>query len=375
MTSPSTRVLFVDLARAIAVLFMIQGHTIQVLLDPQYQGSLLFDGWLYLRGLTSCAFLLLSGFSFSLATSRHWNDYVAATPRLWRRLFRFGVFLMLGYAMRIPIRPLSDFARATTDQWRSFAVVDILQLVAVTLAALQALVWLSGTRRRLAVSSLGLAGAIVLLAPLAWQIQWHAVLPVWLASYLSPGTGSLFPLFPWAAYILFGASLGAWFTTWGERQSADGASRAFLRMGTGLIAAGVVLHLIPFSPYGPLDFWKISPNLFLVKTGSVLLVLSAVARASRTMAALPPVVSALSRESLVIYLVHICILYGSIWSDGLYQRVGPRLGPAPTFGWIVFLLISMSVLAWVWHECKRRSVQVPALVRVAVTAGLVYAIA
>ncbi len=375
MTRPATRVLFVDLARAIAVLFMVQGHTLQVLLAPHYQDNVLFDGWLYLRGLTSCAFLMLSGFSLSLATSRHWDDYRAVTPRLWRRLSRLGLFLVLGYAMRIPVRPLSDLANVSAEQWRSFTVVDILQVVAATLAAVQALAWISRTRQRLALTSAVAAGAVVLLTPLAWRIEWGPHSPVALTAYLSGRSGSLFPLFPWAAYILFGAALGSWFTTWRERQTADAASRVFLAIGAGMVAAGVALHQVPLSPYGPLDFWTISPNLFLVKAGSVLLVFAAVARASRSLVALPPVVSALGRESLVIYFVHVCILYGSIWGDGLFQRIGPHLDPVPTFGWVLFLLAAMSLLAWLWHECKRLSVELPVVIRAVVAVGLFYAIA
>lgn len=56
-----SRILFIDLARAVAVLLMVQGHTIDALLAPEYRTSLQYNAWLYLRGLTSCTFLFLSG--------------------------------------------------------------------------------------------------------------------------------------------------------------------------------------------------------------------------------------------------------------------------------------------------------------------------
>jgi uncharacterized membrane protein len=372
MSTAPQRVVFVDLVRAAAVLFMIQGHTLQVLLGPGHQSGPFFNTWLFLRGLTSCAFLMLSGFSFSLATDRHWDAYRADTPRLRRRLARFGAFLLLGYAMRIPTRPLSHLWQSSHAQWQAFSQVDILQLVAVTLALLQAATWLARSRRGLAVSALGAAGLVVAATPLLWRADRTTGLPLWVASYLSDRTGSLFPLFPWAAYILFGAAAGLWFVA--RRERSGGAAVAFLVGGLGMLAAGLVSQSVPLAPYGPIDFWRVSPSLFLVKSGSVLVLLSAAVWLTRAWTAVPRLVSVLSRESLTVYLVHLCILYGSIWNDGLVQVIGPHLGVAATAGWAAFLVVAMSLLAWTWHECKQRSGGLSAAIRAVVTVGLVYAI-
>ncbi len=398
MPETSRRLLFVDLARAVAVLFMIQGHTIAVLLGPEYQGGAVFNFWLYLRGLTSCGFLMLSGFSFSLATDRHWAEYTTPTLRLRRRFVRFGAFLLLGYAMRIPVRPLSKIGGISAEQWQAFTAVDILQIVAVTLAALQVLVWLAGNRRRLAIGAFAACSVVVLVTPFVWKVDWNALVPVAAASYMSTANGSIFPLFPWAAYILFGAALGAWFASDREQRAgargsdaasggsllmsgvrrliapADG-SRVFLGAGALMIAAAIVLNRVPLSPYGHIEFWATSPNLFLMKSGSVLLLLTPAVWLTRSRPSLPRLVSVLSRESLTIYFVHVCILYGSIWNDGLFQAIGPHLTLLPTLGWILFLAASMSLLAWLWHECKRASSQFSALIRAAVVLALFYAIA
>src|SRR3954462_13318971 len=72
----SPRVIFIDLARALAVVFMLYGHAIDGLLDPGYRTGTWFVVWTFQRGLTSCLFLLLSGFAFSIATARHWVLHV-----------------------------------------------------------------------------------------------------------------------------------------------------------------------------------------------------------------------------------------------------------------------------------------------------------
>ena len=69
------RVIFIDLARALAAVFMLYGHTVSALLAPRYQTGTWFDIWVFQRGLTSTLFLLLSGFAFSIATGRHWSSH------------------------------------------------------------------------------------------------------------------------------------------------------------------------------------------------------------------------------------------------------------------------------------------------------------
>ena len=141
-----------------------------------------------------------------------------------------------------------------------------------------------------------------------------------------------------------------------------------------MIAAAVLLHRVPLAPYGPIEFWATSPNLFLAKGGSVLVLLSAAACLTRWRRTVPRAVSILSGESLTVYFVHVCILYGSIWNDGLYQAIGPRLGLAETAGWAAILIGSMALLAWLWHACKHASWEMSAAIRTALAVVLVYVI-
>jgi surface polysaccharide O-acyltransferase-like enzyme len=70
-----------------------------------------------------------------------------------------------------------------------------------------------------------------------------------------------------------------------------------------------------------------------------------------------PIISALARESLTVYLIHLCILYGSIWNTGLRQIVGPHLTPLECVKVICVLLLSMILLAYTWNLYKRNESQ------------------
>ena len=176
----SHRVIFIDLARALAVVMMVYGHTASALLAPQYRAGPWYDAWQFQRGLTSSLFLLLGGFAFSIATSRHWVSHIQWSPAIVKRVRRFSLFILLGYALHIPVSRLADLGNATDERWRSFLAVDVLQLVGVTFILIQMLVMM--TRSRRVFMAVCFPGAMIIAAtPWVWR---HAggVLPLALAA-------------------------------------------------------------------------------------------------------------------------------------------------------------------------------------------------
>ena len=110
------------------------------------------------------------------------------------------------------------------------------------------------------------------------------------------------------------------------------------------------MHAVAWTPYGAIDFWTVSPNLFLVKTGAVLIGLAAVIWVTRARTRLPGVLTALSRESLLVYVAHLALLYRPIFGIAVFRAVGPRLGPWPVAASAVLLMGAMSALAWGWYQ-------------------------
>src|SRR5262245_15133155 len=151
---------------------MLYGHTVSALLAPRYQTGTWFELWVFQRGLTSTLFLLLSGFAFSIATGRHWGSHGRISSAVIRRLRRFSLFILLGYALHFPVARFADLAYATPERWRSFLAVDVLQLIGVTFIGVQILVMLTRSRRAFGWTAFAGAVALVLLTPLFWQVDW-----------------------------------------------------------------------------------------------------------------------------------------------------------------------------------------------------------
>jgi uncharacterized membrane protein len=364
------RVIFIDLGRFLALVFMLYGHTVSALLAPDYQHGTWFDLWQFQRGLTSSLFLLLSGFAFSVATSRHWGSHQRVSPAVFRRARRFGLFILLGYALHFPVPSIRMLPAATADQWRSFLAVDVLQLIGVTFLGVQGLVLLTRSRRVFTIAAFVLALAILAWTHTVWAVDWSRLIPPALAAYLSQASGSLFPLFPWATYVLFGAGLGQIYVGWGAAHLSRYAAFVLLVPGAAMLMWGWALLSTDGASWSS-DPWNFMPIQVPIRIGTCLIILAAIAVASKRLSHLPRLFAAVAQETLPIYFVHLCIVYGSIWNSGLAQAFGAVLNPVETLAMVLLLLAAMAALGWYWHWVKHARPRLARWTTAAVAAVLI----
>ncbi len=175
-----TRIVAVDLARLAAIVFMVQGHTLDVLLASEYRQGAIFNGWLFLRGLTAPIFLVVAGCSFFLATARNGMFNCTDNATIMRRLARFSGFIAIGYIMHMPARSLSTLRTVDAAGFQSWTQVDVLQCIGITLIALQLLALMARTVQRFAVIAAVAAVLIVVITPLAWAVDGNRFLPPFL---------------------------------------------------------------------------------------------------------------------------------------------------------------------------------------------------
>ncbi len=133
---PNKRIVLLDVMRAWAVLMMIQGHSIDALLSDSYYNSdsLLFNIWLFNRGLTAPIFLFGSGFAYVIATFRKMSagDSLPKSV-IFKRLRWIGVLFLIGSLMHLPAGTIGDMFTLTPETWQRFFNVDVLRLMSVTL--------------------------------------------------------------------------------------------------------------------------------------------------------------------------------------------------------------------------------------------------
>lgn len=356
-TNP-TRLVAVDVARVLAIIFMIQGHTLDVLLAPEYRQGLFYNIWLFLRGLTAPMFFLLAGVAFTLSSTKHWDSYRTTSPQFFRRLRKFTWFIALGYILHFPVKSFADFKFLDATGWQSWLESDVLQCIGVTLIGMQLLILASRTPARFAIVSALLGCGIVFASSSIWTASASMQhLPLWLASYVSGNTGSWFPIFPWSAFVLIGSALGYVFTTH-QQSTADCClpTVPLLSIGSLLALLGMILLYEFPPPMGdntPADVWKANPAFFLSRLGLVIIILGIVGWITNRIRVPYHAIRCVAEESLLIYFVHICILYGCVWHTGVADCVGAILPPTGVVPWITVLVISMLVLGWTWNQFKK----------------------
>jgi uncharacterized membrane protein len=174
-------------------------------------------------------------------------------------------------------------------------------------------------------------------------------MPPALAPYLDEQTGSTFPLFPYAAFVLAGTVAGA---TLG-RQAAPQRHRRETRAGLVLLGLGLALTLLL---RGRVDFWKISPGYVLLRLAFLVLLLRIVeAVASRGLAGTKPL-ALLGRETLLVYVLHLMLLYGGVlFGPSLLLAFSDRLSFPVVLGILGGMLPVLLAAAWAWNRAKAAS--------------------
>jgi len=339
----NNRIQYLDLMRAFAVVMMLQGHTIHVLLADEYRtfDSLIYTIWHSLRGFTAPVFMFTAGVVFAYLFNNK-NLTFKKNPRVKKGIKRAVTLLVIGYLLRYPTYKVFDFSDVTIAQWTIFFAVDALHLIAVGLLLIILLEWFS---QKLSIKNLNvyliINLTIFLLSPLVNNIDWTNWLPVPLASYLYFDMGSIFPLFPYAGYIFAGAALGA-FLAMNPQKYNEVKFNMYLGIAGLILAAASKIIALYFS--SPLD-WNENIFLSFYRIGVVLIFNSLIALVSIKIRTIPKFILTFGRLSLIIYVVHLVIVYGSAWSIGMYQLIGRSVNLELTIITALLMIFLMIILS------------------------------
>jgi uncharacterized membrane protein len=346
------RIVFLDLLRALAVMMMMEGHTIDVLLLDEYR-SYDYPGfklWQFTRGLTAPIFLLTVGTVFVYllrSTALPFRD----NPRVAKGVKRALLLFALGYLLRFPSPSVIGVFSAPDEQWRAFWTVDVLQLIGMGILLLLFGAFLS---EKLRLNELAVFGCGCLFffafAPFGWN-EW---LPAPIAAYFYSGSGSLFPLFPWAGYVMFGGVLGFYLAGDGRQLEPSGLSRRLIVTGMALLALYYYAGHLKAAGYGSAHFWASNPDLALLRLGSVFLLIVPIALLSARVRAVPPTLLTVGRRTLPIYLLHLVILYGSPWNPGIHRMCDKCLPLRLSLSAVLLMQVLMIGLAVAYDKVEFR---------------------
>lgn len=369
------RVHVLDFIRLVAMLLMIQGHTLDAFLDPAgiNWDTFHWNAWVHLRGLTAPLFLMVSG-AVTVLGVKYDEDGRVARAVVRRRVLMALLVIGIGYLMVFPANRIADLRWLSKDLWQAFFRVNILQLNGVSLLLLTAVLSLAKTVRRYAVWSLAIAFGIFFLAPIVTSVDWFHWLPEGLAAYLSFSHGSLFPVFPFSAYMFLGVGLGALLMQAPEDRRVRWFRLACLSASAAFLALGLLLGKLPTTWLPEHDLYKTGHAYTMLRLGFALLVFALLAWVSEALPRLSAACAGMGRKSLYVYVGHLVLIYGTPWTPGLstahFHAFAFR--DAAVFVPVIGGLTFGGILFWDW--IKSRSESVSTFVHASVVFALAYAL-
>jgi uncharacterized membrane protein len=359
--------------RGFAVVLMVMGHSIDAVLSQQVRATDTFQIYDAVRGFTAPLFLFISGFAFSVVTTKRWNDYLMFGTVTRKRVSRLLWLLALGYALHFPFFSLNKLLHNTRpEEYAMLFQVDILHCLVVTMLMLHALVAFVRTQERFMRVLGGLSIGIIVGGPFVWQVDFSGIVSPVLAPYFNQKVPSIFPLFPYAGYLCTGAFTGLAFL----RARAAGNETMLLKslaaIALAAVAAGFVGDLLPVQIYPPHDFWRVSPNFFLIRVGVIGLITVAFFSLRRLPEGIASNLIILGQGSLLIYAVHLVLVYGSAANDGLMQIIGQRLAPLQALAIAVSVLLLMLTTLRSWNALRESHYWKLRVLQAGFTSSLLY---
>lgn len=319
---------------------MIQGHTIQSLLDVSYKNSdsYIYHLWLFLRAFTAPLFIFVAGFIFTYLLYQTQSDnkktkvLIPNNRRMEWGIKRGVSLILVGYLLRYPTIKLFSLTSVSLAQWNTFFTVDALHLIGtgLLLIVLFAKISYKGNVNPLIVF-LSLALAIFIITPFVLSLEWNDSGNIFLLSYISFQFGSIFPLFPYLIFLFFGATLG---TTLAMQND-------ILNRFTSIVIITFVGVFLIVTVNTSFEVYAQS----LLQTGVILILLSLSIFITHKINNLPKIIKSFARNSLWLYVIHLVIIYGSPISIGLHQIIGKTLSVYLAIFTAIAMLILMTIIS------------------------------
>ena len=291
--------------RGVAVLIMIQCHTFNSFTRLDLRQASAYTLTQFVGGMAAPLFLFMAGMTTGFQTESLERRGSGHARRWLAALRRGGYILGIAYLFRFT----NWVASLPNPNLQELLKVDILNCMgfAVLLFSPAALLESHRRVRFTIVAALAVAAA----APVVSGFDWSSV-PATMRDYLVPGPErGRFPFFPCAAYVGFGMAAGQII----KRTAAERTDRLMqwsVLTGFSLILSAQYFGNLPYSIYSHSDFWRNSPALILIRVGVALLMLAAAYLWTYFYGRGWSWLETLGKASLLVYWVHVMLVYGDI---------------------------------------------------------------
>lgn len=358
-STPTSRLQFIDSARSIAIILMLQGHFIaltyesyvpmlKTLRSSGTSGNGLFDIWCYVRGFTAPLFFSITGLIFTYLLLREKETPVFRQERVRKGIKRAVTIILLGYLLQLDIQSLNYYLSGNIGS--RFFAFHVLQCIGFGILAIVVLYILQRTvlQKISFIILLSLACiAIFILYPIIKNYGNQTIImniPAFLQNMIH-GKHSVFPIIPWFGFVFFGGILGAILRQCQHRVKDQWFAFRFL---AGIILLNLVLRgsflLIDVITNDQFDY-SASAAIFdrFTQIGLLLALLMYLDRKVQLGQSL---FIRMGQNTLVIYVLHIILLYGAFLGIGITTFYKHNLGGWPS---VIGALLFVAFFAGLTH--------------------------
>jgi uncharacterized membrane protein len=297
---------FLDWMRGLALVIMIQVHVFNSFTRMDARTSGIYGLAVFIGGMAGPLFLFMAGMTFAFQMDRLERKEIAPMRRCLACLRRAGYIWGIAYLIGIA-NWVGSWGHTGRDE---ILRVDILHSMGLAMAVFSLAAFATGGQRIR--GALVAAVAIAAVSPLVANWNWADV-PQRVHEYLAPGFGrGHFPFFPCASYLGFGMTAGA-AVRLTDAASMDRMMQWAAIIGGGAILAGEYVSNLPYAVYPKSNFWTDNPSLIAMRVG-ISLVMLAGCYTWTAYGAGPgwSWMQCLGRHSLLVYWVHLMLVYGPL---------------------------------------------------------------
>ena len=346
------RYTFIDLLRGWAIIIMIEVHLFNAFLLPELKRAGWFDVLTFINGLVAPAFLFVSGFAFQVSSGSNLDDMRRLKFPFWKKLGRYFSIILIGYALHLPYYSLSKVLnKSTLEQLQSFFAVDVLQCIGVGLLILFAIRLLIRSDKIYHYTLIALTILVMILSPVFWKADFIKYFHPVFSNYLNRTNGSLFPVFPWINFILAGAIFAKYFLDAVDKEKKEKFIKGTAITGISMLLLGHLFYSGLFPGY--LTSIIPHPVFFIERLGYVLVFATMCWAYTSWRKTTKSFVLDASRESLLIYWLHLTVIYSMIWGrKSIADLIGPTLNVLESIAATLVLMALMILTAKVWGWTK-----------------------
>lgn len=335
----SNRLQFIDMARSIAILLMLEGHFVDDSLMRSFRdiSNPIYSTWLFIRGFTAPIFLTVTGLVFVYLLLLKEEDGFFNNLRVKKGFKRSIELLFWGYIL----------------QYYAFHVLQCIGVGIFTILVIYGIyklikfipLWVYYL-----LAGILLFGLNMYFDQLEKYELWPKNGPYFLQNmFHGPENRAIFPIVPWMGYTMFGAFMGCLLHVFKGKVKTWGTILITLAIGFVLfLYAKPILTFIDNTTGNQFELRLSRLDWLYMRLGMVIIVLSLLLMVELLLGNIKQnLFLKMGQNTLTIYILHMVLLYGSITGLGLNRLFRNSLNPwEVTIGAILFIGFFMILIKY-----------------------------